>query len=127
MRVCRAQERVVRCLNKLPERSIANDWLEKPDVGEGICFKGVGNIRKKLGYSRPSGKLVMIAQQPTPIALAMLWMPVLGWMVLARKFMPLRMTTLLREDKYAPGDTSRWKHVSARFPVLYQALLDEPD
>ena len=35
--------------------------------------------------------------------------------------------SVLREDKYAPGDTSRWKHVSARFPALYQALLDEPD
>ena len=34
---------------------------------------------------------------------------------------------LLSEDKYAPGDTSRWKHVSARYPALYQALLDEPD
>ena len=34
---------------------------------------------------------------------------------------------VLSEDKYAPGDTSRWKHVSARFPALYQALLDEPD
>ena len=34
---------------------------------------------------------------------------------------------MLSEDKYAPGDTSRWKHVSARFPALYQALLDEPD
>ena len=35
--------------------------------------------------------------------------------------------SVLREDKYAPGDTSRWKHVSARYPALYQALLDEPD
>ena len=34
---------------------------------------------------------------------------------------------MLSEDKYAPGDTSRWKHVSARSPALYQALLDEPD
>ena len=34
---------------------------------------------------------------------------------------------LLKEDKYTPGDTSRWKHVSARYPTLYQALLDEPD
>ena len=34
---------------------------------------------------------------------------------------------LLSEDKYAPGETSRWKHVSARFPALYKALLDEPD
>ena len=34
---------------------------------------------------------------------------------------------MLSEDKYAPGDTSRWKHVSARYPALYQALLDEPD
>ena len=37
------------------------------------------------------------------------------------------MMNMLREDKYAPGDTSRWKHVSARFPAFYQALLDEPD
>ena len=35
--------------------------------------------------------------------------------------------SVLSEDKYAPGDTPRWKHVSARFPALYQALLDEPD
>ena len=34
---------------------------------------------------------------------------------------------MLSEDKYAPGETSRWKHVSARFPALYKALLDEPD
>ena len=34
---------------------------------------------------------------------------------------------LLGEDKYAPGETSRWKHVSARFPALYKALLAEPD
>ena len=34
---------------------------------------------------------------------------------------------VLREDKYAPGDTSRRKHVSVRYPALYQALLDELD
>ena len=34
---------------------------------------------------------------------------------------------LFSEDKYAPGETSRWKHVSARFPALYKALLAEPD
>ena len=34
---------------------------------------------------------------------------------------------LLSEDKYAPGETSRWKHVSARYPALYKDLLDEPD
>ena len=33
----------------------------------------------------------------------------------------------LSEDKYAPGETSRWKHMSTRFPALYKALLDEPD
>ena len=31
------------------------------------------------------------------------------------------------EDKYAPGEGSKWKHVSARFPTLYKALLAEPD
>ena len=35
--------------------------------------------------------------------------------------------SVLSEDKYAPGETSRWKHVSAHFPALYQAILDEPD
>ena len=35
--------------------------------------------------------------------------------------------SVLSEDKYAPGETSRWKHVSARLPALYKALLDEPD
>ena len=35
--------------------------------------------------------------------------------------------SVLSEDKYTPGDTSRWKHVSARFPALYRDLLDEPD
>ena len=35
--------------------------------------------------------------------------------------------SVLSEDKYAPGETSRWKHVSARFPTLYKALPDEPD
>ena len=35
--------------------------------------------------------------------------------------------SVLREIKYAPGETSRWKHVSARFPALYKALLAEPD
>ena len=34
---------------------------------------------------------------------------------------------VLEEDKYAPGSRSRWKHVSARFPALYKALLAEPD
>ena len=35
--------------------------------------------------------------------------------------------SVLSEDKYAPGETSRWKHVSTRFPTLSKALLDEPD
>ena len=35
--------------------------------------------------------------------------------------------SMLSEDKYAPGETSRWKHVSARFPALYKAPLAEPD
>ena len=35
--------------------------------------------------------------------------------------------SVLSEDKYAPGNTSRWKHVSARYSALYQALLDELD
>ena len=35
--------------------------------------------------------------------------------------------SVLNEDKYAPGDTSRWKHASARYPALSQAFLDEPD
>ena len=35
--------------------------------------------------------------------------------------------SLLEEDKYAPGSGSRWKHVSARFPTLYKALLAEPN
>ena len=35
--------------------------------------------------------------------------------------------SVLSEDKYAPGETSRWKHVSALFPALYKALPDEPD
>ena len=34
---------------------------------------------------------------------------------------------LLSEDKYAPGESSRWKHVSARFLDLYKAILAEPD
>ena len=34
---------------------------------------------------------------------------------------------LLSEDKYAPGEGSKWKHVSACFPDLYKALLVEPD
>ena len=35
--------------------------------------------------------------------------------------------SVLSEDKYAPGEGSKWKHVSARFPALYKALLAEPD
>ena len=35
--------------------------------------------------------------------------------------------SVLSEDKFAPGDTSRWKHVSAHYTALYQALLDELD
>ena len=34
---------------------------------------------------------------------------------------------LLSEDKYAHRETSRWKHVNARYPALYKALLDESD
>ena len=34
---------------------------------------------------------------------------------------------LLSEDKYAPGEGSKWKHVSARFLALYKALLAELD
>ena len=34
---------------------------------------------------------------------------------------------MLSEDKYAPGEGPKWKHVRARFPALYKALLDEPD
>ena len=40
---------------------------------------------------------------------------------------PLFYHKLLCEDKYAPGEGSKWKHVSARFPDLYKALLAEPD
>ena len=39
----------------------------------------------------------------------------------------LRSRVMLIEDEYAPGETSRWKDVSARFPALYKALLAEPD
>ena len=35
--------------------------------------------------------------------------------------------SVLEEVKCAPGSGSRWKHVSARFPALYKALLVEPD
>ena len=35
--------------------------------------------------------------------------------------------SVLSEDKYAPGETSRWKHVSTRYPTFHKALLDEPD
>ena len=35
--------------------------------------------------------------------------------------------SVLSEDKYAPGEGSKWKHVSARFPALYKVLLAEPD
>ena len=33
--------------------------------------------------------------------------------------------SVLEEDKYAPVSGSKWKHVSARFPTLYKALLAE--
>ena len=32
---------------------------------------------------------------------------------------------VLEEDKYGQG--TKWKHVDARFPALYKALLVEPD
>ena len=35
--------------------------------------------------------------------------------------------SVLREDKHAPGEGSKWKYVSARFPSLYKALLEELD
>ena len=35
--------------------------------------------------------------------------------------------SLLEVDKYGPDESSRWKHVNARFPALYKALLAEPD
>ena len=38
-----------------------------------------------------------------------------------------RLAPVLSEDKYAPGETSRWKHTSARFHAPYKTLLDEPD
>ena len=34
---------------------------------------------------------------------------------------------LLEEDKYGPNEDAKWKHVNARFPALYKALLAEPD
>ena len=35
--------------------------------------------------------------------------------------------SVLSEDKYALGEGSKWKHMIARFPALYKALLAEPD
>ena len=32
---------------------------------------------------------------------------------------------LLEVDKYAPDEISKWRHVNARFPALYKALLVE--
>ena len=33
---------------------------------------------------------------------------------------------LLEVDKYAPDKSPKWKHVNARFPALYKALLADP-
>ena len=38
-----------------------------------------------------------------------------------------RRSVLEEEDKYAPGEGSKLKHLSARFPALYKAILAEPD
>ena len=37
------------------------------------------------------------------------------------------MSKLLEVDKYAPDKSSKWRHVNARFPDLYKALLVDPD
>ena len=36
-------------------------------------------------------------------------------------------SSMLEEEKYSPVSGSKWKHVSVRFPALYEALLTEPD
>ena len=47
--------------------------------------------------------------------------------ILPRVKPTVKRRSVLSGDKYAPGEISRWKHVSARFPALYKALLAESD
>ena len=47
--------------------------------------------------------------------------------ILPRVLLTANPRSALEEDKYAPVSSSKWKHVSARFPDVYKALLEEPD
>ena len=39
----------------------------------------------------------------------------------------MKRRSVLEVDKYAPDESSKWRRVNVRFPVLYKALLVDPD
>ena len=47
--------------------------------------------------------------------------------ILSRVKPTAKRRSVLADNKYAPGSESKWKHVSARFPALFKALLAETD
>ena len=39
----------------------------------------------------------------------------------------VKQRSVLEVDKYAPDESPKWRRMNARFPVLYKALLAEPN
>ena len=69
--------------------------------------------------------ILMVIGRQSPFGAGLVWWFARGLIAEFWKYVWSRF--LLGEDKYGPIEGAMWTRVNARFPNLYNALLEEPD